>query len=129
MYNALNGLVIVPAAACYTNDMRSRSDNYNNINLKYFPILTTILVVNIRFKRSENTLWLFKALYSLLETDDNMINRIMRRPEVQAATGLSRTTIYRLMSERSFPRQVKLTATSVGWLENEIEDWIESRTH
>lgn len=53
--------------------------------------------------------------------------RILRLPSVKAITGLSRSTIYFLMSEGSFPRQINLGARSIGWIESEIAEWIDSR--
>lgn len=53
--------------------------------------------------------------------------RFLRRPEVESLTGLSRTTIYRLMAANSFPQQRKLGPNSVGWQQAEITDWINSR--
>ena len=51
-------------------------------------------------------------------------HRIMRLPEVKAITGLSRSTIYFRMAEGSFPKQVCLGGRAVGWLEDEIQDWL-----
>lgn len=54
--------------------------------------------------------------------------RILRLKEVQRMTGLSRSTIYAEIAKGNFPKQVKLTgARSVGWQENAITQWIESR--
>ena len=52
---------------------------------------------------------------------------MLRRAEVQRRTGLSRTTIYRMIGEGTFPRPVKLGKRSVGWREAEIEDWLKTR--
>ena len=52
---------------------------------------------------------------------------ILRRPEVERLTGLSRSTIYRLMNAGAFPRQHKLGLGSVGWMQGEIANWIASR--
>ncbi|RSU73145.1 hypothetical protein BRX37_16460 [Sphingomonas sp. S-NIH.Pt3_0716] len=54
-------------------------------------------------------------------------NTVLRTPEVTSLTGLSRSTIYRLMGDGSFPRQRKLGPNSVGWLHGEIANWINSR--
>lgn len=54
-------------------------------------------------------------------------NAILRRREVERLTGLSRSTIYRLMEAGSFPRQHKLSVGAVGWMQAEISNWIESR--
>jgi prophage regulatory protein len=51
-------------------------------------------------------------------------NTILRRKEVESRTGLSRSTIYHRIKEGTFPKQIKLGARSVGWLESEIESWI-----
>ena len=52
---------------------------------------------------------------------------IWRLPDVMAQTGLSRSTIYSLVSQQKFPKQIKLGPRAVGWVENEIVDWIEAR--
>ena len=53
--------------------------------------------------------------------------RILRRPEVELRTGLSRSAIYALMAKRQFPAAVQLTAKAVGWLESSIDLWIDER--
>lgn len=45
---------------------------------------------------------------------------ILRRPQVEERTGLSRSAIYRLMDAGDFPRQRRITARAVGWIEAEI---------
>ena len=52
-----------------------------------------------------------------------MIPQIIRLPEVMAATGESRSTIYRRISDGEFPKPVKLGPKSVGWVEEEIADY------
>ena len=54
---------------------------------------------------------------------------IMRFPEVVAQTGLSRATLYRLMNECKFPRQVQLTSRSLGWYVKDIEKWLQEREY
>ncbi len=57
-----------------------------------------------------------------------MSHKILRLNEVKALTGLSRSTIYLEISKGTFPKQIKLTGNrSVGWHENSITQWIESR--
>lgn len=51
---------------------------------------------------------------------------ILRRKQVEARTGLSRSTIYLRIQEGTFPRPINLGARAVGWVENEIEAWLES---
>ena len=54
--------------------------------------------------------------------------RIVRLKEVQRMTGLSRSTIYAQIARGNFPKQIKLTGVrSVGWHEQAVIRWIESR--
>ena len=63
--------------------------------------------------------------------------RFIRLPEVLSRTGYGRTTIYRKMEDGSFPRSVKLggppidpnvfDSRAVAWIEDEVDQWIESR--
>ncbi|MDW9902036.1 AlpA family phage regulatory protein [Sinorhizobium meliloti] len=52
---------------------------------------------------------------------------ILRRDAVERATGLPRSTIYEKMSRGEFPKPIKISAKSVGWLESEIAAWQKSR--
>lgn len=56
-----------------------------------------------------------------------MVQQILRRPAVEAATGLSRSTIYHLMAEGMFPKPVRIGVRAVGWPEEAIRAWQESR--
>lgn len=56
-----------------------------------------------------------------------MQSKILRLPEVIKKTGLSRSTIYALMAQHKFPRRVSLGIRCIGWLEGEVDDWIDSR--
>jgi len=50
--------------------------------------------------------------------------RILRRPQVEERTGLSRSTLYLRMKSGKFPRPVNLGGRAVGWLESKVESWI-----
>jgi len=50
---------------------------------------------------------------------------ILRRPEVEARTGLSRSTIYLKIAQGSFPKSVSLGPRAVGWVVSEIDGWLE----
>ena len=56
-----------------------------------------------------------------------MATIILRLPTVMARTGLSRSTIYLRISEGNFPKPVSLGGRAVGWIESEIEDYLQSR--
>ena len=55
------------------------------------------------------------------------MHRILRLPEVMNNTGLARSTIYKMVAAKSFPIQISLGAKSVGWLESDIQSWIEAK--
>lgn len=61
------------------------------------------------------------------QIDLNAQARILRRKAVEDRTGLPRSSIYAGMADGSFPKQISLTAKSVGWLEPEVDAWIAAR--
>ena len=46
---------------------------------------------------------------------------ILRRPQVQARTGYSRSTIYQQIADGLWPHPVAMGARAVGWPESEVE--------
>lgn len=52
---------------------------------------------------------------------------ILRRREVQARTGLGRSTIYDGIQAGTFPRPIQLGPRSVGWIESEVTAWLVAR--
>jgi prophage regulatory protein len=52
---------------------------------------------------------------------------ILRRPQVQQRTGLSRSTLYQYIKEGRFPAPLCLGPRAVGWLESDVSDWICAR--
>jgi prophage regulatory protein len=56
-----------------------------------------------------------------------MASIIIRLPEVISKTGLSRSTIYFQISKGNFPQGVPIGEHARGWLNHEIEEWIEAR--
>ena len=54
--------------------------------------------------------------------------KILRRKEVESRTGLSRSTLYARIAEGTFPRPINLGGgRAVGWIESEINEWVQSR--
>ena len=54
-------------------------------------------------------------------------NTLIKLPEVKRRTTLSTSEIYRRLESGTFPRQIKLGAKAVAWLEHEIDAWIDAR--
>jgi prophage regulatory protein len=53
--------------------------------------------------------------------------RILRLPEVVERTGLPVSSIYEQMNTGTFPRSVSIGTRAVGWVEDEVAAWVESR--
>jgi prophage regulatory protein len=53
--------------------------------------------------------------------------QIIRFPKISELTSLSRTTIWRLEAEGSFPKRLQVGNRGVGWLLNEVDEWMQSR--
>jgi prophage regulatory protein len=49
---------------------------------------------------------------------------IVRRKQVEARTGLARSTIYERVKAGNFPAPVSLGAKAVGWVESEVDAWL-----
>jgi prophage regulatory protein len=64
------------------------------------------------------------AMFKNAPGGKNMANIILRLPAVKARTGLSRSTIYLRISAGSFPKPVSLGGRAVGWIEAEVNDWL-----
>ena len=56
-----------------------------------------------------------------------MTHTILRLPAVKVRTGLSRSTIYLRISNGTFPKPVSLGARAVGWVEAEIQGWLDQQ--
>ena len=56
-----------------------------------------------------------------------MVQRFLRRPAVEQATGLPRSSIYERMAAGTFPKPVPIGPKAVGWVEAEIIDWQKKR--
>ena len=55
-----------------------------------------------------------------------MANRILKRPEVERLTGMSASSIYAKMRAGTFPAARRLGPGSVGWLESDLDAWMEA---
>jgi len=54
-----------------------------------------------------------------------MMKNILRLPAVKIRTGLSRSTIYLRISKGNFPSPISLGGRAVGWIEEEVDDWLD----
>lgn len=54
-------------------------------------------------------------------------DRLIRRPAVEAMTGMSKTTIYELMKAGKFPACTRITSRMAVWSEAAVLTWIQAR--
>lgn len=69
-----------------------------------------------------------------LATPFDPATTLIRMPRLEIATGLKRSTLYKLMQcpESGFPRPVKLSNSNargapVAWVLSEVQSWVKSR--
>jgi prophage regulatory protein len=74
-------------------------------------------------------LTLLKFVTTLSTTRENKMNELtlIRLPEVCHRTQLSKATIYKMLSDGTFPKQVNLHERAVAFVAVEVDDWIKSR--
>lgn len=53
--------------------------------------------------------------------------KVLRLRDVTNTSGLSRSSIYRLMKLGLFPKSIKIGITAVGWMESDIEHFLVAR--
>jgi prophage regulatory protein len=73
--------------------------------------------------------YMFNKIHEVsnMEAKSHSKTRMIRWPEVHDRVGYCRTNIYYLIQSGDFPAPIKLGSRAVGWLESDIEDWINSR--
>jgi len=61
------------------------------------------------------------------EADNVSIKRFLRIATVMERTGLAQATIYEMMHKGTFPKNFRLTPRACGWLETDVDAWIDER--
>ena len=68
-----------------------------------------------------------------MQTTETKTNQILRLKQVSELCGIGRTTLYDKMNpkskryDESFPRPIKLSLNAIGWFEQDIIDWLNSK--
>lgn len=52
---------------------------------------------------------------------------VYRMKDLPKVLGIGRSTIYNLIKEGDFPQPIELGPNSVGWLVDEVKDWLSNR--
>lgn len=58
---------------------------------------------------------------------DQPNRRFLRLRSVLERTGLTRSTTYQMIKANDFPSPVNIGLRAVGWVEDEVDGWIEDR--
>lgn len=55
-----------------------------------------------------------------------MPEQLLKRRDVEQMTCFSRSTIYRQISEGTFPRPLRVSANSVRWRLSDLQKWMDT---
>jgi len=58
---------------------------------------------------------------------EKKFSRIIRKPEMLGLIGLSDATLWRREKMGDFPKRISLGGNSVGWFEDEFEQWLNKK--
>ena len=59
--------------------------------------------------------------------DQPIRETLLRRSDVEARTGLARSTLYDLITRGEFPKSIPLVGRTVAWTESSVSQWISDR--
>lgn len=54
-------------------------------------------------------------------------DRLIRLPEVEALTGLRKSSLYAMAKSGSFPRALRISARCVAWSEAQVLAWVQDQ--
>jgi prophage regulatory protein len=80
--------------------------------------------VAAEYEMRESTAVASQGPASKLERLESIPLKFLRFSAVRERTGLSRSTIWRLERRGVFPRHRRISANAVGWLEQEVNEWV-----
>jgi prophage regulatory protein len=59
-----------------------------------------------------------------MNDNKDVVMKLIKLKDVMDITGLGRSTIYKYITEATFPKPVSLGKKSVAWVESEVQEWI-----
>lgn len=119
-----------------------RSSLYKFSGLGKFPTATALGGMSVGWKATAINQWIVQRIREredlssgishvtpwavAITEDDTSENdlKILRIKQVMALTGLARSTVYKYIDERDFPRPIPLSGAAVGWIEAEVAHWL-----
>lgn len=58
---------------------------------------------------------------------ESQYTSMLRIGDVCRRTGLSKSQIHRMVLDAAFPRPVKLSRRATGWVDHEVDAWLQAR--
>ena len=55
------------------------------------------------------------------------LEQLLRRQQVEQATGLCRSALYRMVAQGKFPPPIRVGSRTVAWVASEVQAWIHGR--
>lgn len=59
-----------------------------------------------------------------IDQPPSQLDRLLREPEVKAATGLSRSQRHRMVKAGKFPAPVRIGERASAWRQSQIAEWL-----
>ena len=60
---------------------------------------------------------------------EDQLTPLLRLPKVMELTGLGKSTIWKMIAEGDFPKQVKIGPRVSAWPANEVYEWIQGKIY
>lgn len=120
-----------------------RSSLYKFSSLGKFPTATALGGMSVGWKAAAINQWIVQRIrerenippgenhvtpWAVAITEDDTSEtdlKILRIKQVMALTGLARSTVYKYIAEKDFPRPVPLVGSATGWIEAEVMHWLD----
>ena len=55
-----------------------------------------------------------------------MVPKLLRRHQLEANLGISRSTIHQMMASGEFPQPLKIGRRAVGWRVEDVQEWLDN---
>ena len=93
------------------------------LNRKFDEIEVIFIAAQERIRLDDRAILDQGAYSSQAGNSAEPIPQLLRLPAVLKATGLARSTVYRMVADHTFPSPVRLAKRAVGWRYDDVRQW------